>query len=168
MLKSLFKGEAKGTLIQLFRYVFVGGAAFLVDFGVLYVLTKFAGMGPVLAATISFILGLITNYVLSIAWVFNNRKMGSRWMEFLIFALIGVIGLVFNDLIIHFFTSAGSWGIRDIMVTVLARIFTKLSMEQVVQMNIMLAKIISTIIVFFWNFFARKFILFKTNKQEEK
>lgn len=163
MLKSLFKGEAKGTLVQLFRYGFVGGAAFLVDFGVLYVLTKFVGMGPVLAATISFILGLITNYVLSIAWVFNNRKMGSRWMEFLIFALIGVIGLVFNDLIIHFFTSC----IKEQMVTMLSKIFTTLTNAQIVQMNIMLSKIISTIIVFFWNFFARKLILFKTNKQVE-
>ena len=56
------------------------------------------------------------------------------------FALIGVVGLGLNELIIYLCT--GVWG-----------------------MWVMLSKIISTGIVFFWNFFARKYILFRSGKE---
>ena len=133
---KLFKEETENTLIQLFRYGFVGGAAFLVDYGVLVLLTEVFGMHYLLSATISFILGLITNYLLSVVWVFNNRTLGNRWAEFAVFAIIGVIGLGLNALIMYVCTD--KMGI-----------------------HYMISKIISTVIVFFWNFFARKFVLFK-------
>ena len=133
---KLFKDETENTLIQLFRYGFVGGAAFLVDYGVLVLLTEVFGMHYLLSATISFILGLITNYLLSVVWVFNNRTLGNRWAEFAVFAIIDVIGLGLNALIMYVCTD--KMGI-----------------------HYMISKIISTVIVFFWNFFARKVILFK-------
>lgn len=133
---KLFKDETENTLIQLIRYGFVGGAAFLVDYGVLVLLTEVFGMHYLLSATISFILGLITNYLLSVVWVFNNRTLGNRWAEFAVFAIIGVIGLGLNALIMYVCTD--KMGI-----------------------HYMISKIISTVIVFFWNFFARKVILFK-------
>lgn len=135
-INKLFKDETENTLIQLFRYGFVGGAAFLVDYGVLVLLTEVFGMHYLLSATISFILGLITNYLLSVVWVFNNRTLGNRWAEFAVFAIIGVIGLGLNALIMYVCTD--KMGI-----------------------HYMISKIISTVIVFFWNFFARKVILFK-------
>ncbi len=135
-IKSLFTGEAKGTLVQLFRYGFVGGAAFLVDYGTLFALTEFAGLHYLLSATIAFILGLAVNYLLSISWVFNNGKLSNRLLEFLVFALIGVIGLGLNTLIMYVSTD-------------------------ILGIHYMISKIISTILVFFWNFFARKYILFK-------
>ncbi len=135
-IKSLFMGEAKGTIVQLFRYGFVGGAAFVVDYGALYALTEFAGLHYLLSATISFILGLTVNYLLSISWVFNNGKLSNRLLEFLVFALIGVIGLGLNTLIMYVSTD-------------------------LLSIHYMISKIISTILVFFWNFFARKIILFK-------
>jgi putative flippase GtrA len=138
-LEKIFKDETDNVLIQLFRYGFVGGAAFVVDYGVLILLTEVFGMHYLLSATISFILGLITNYLLSISWVFNNRTVGNRWAEFVVFAVIGVIGLGLNALIMYVCTD-------------------KLGVHY------MLSKIISTVIVFFWNFFARKFLLFKSNK----
>ena len=139
-LEKIFMSETDSLLIQLFRYGFVGGAAFVVDYGVLVLLTEVFGMHYLLSATISFILGLITNYLLSISWVFNKRTMGNRWAEFVVFAVIGVIGLGLNALIMYLCTD--KMGI-----------------------HYMLSKIISTVIVFFWNFFARKFLLFKANKK---
>ena len=117
---KLFKEETENTLIQLFRYGFVGGAAFLVDYGVLVLLTEVFGM----------------HYLLSVVWVFNNRTLGNRWAEFTVFAIIGVIGLGLNALIMYVCTD--KMGIYY-----------------------MISKIISTVIVFFWNFFARKIVLFK-------
>lgn len=134
--RKLFTEETDNTFIQLFRYGFVGGAAFLVDYGFLFLLTEVFGIHYLLSATISFILGLITNYLLSVVWVFNNRKLANRWAEFGVFAIIGVIGLGLNALIMYLCTDK-------------------------IGIHYMLSKIISTVIVFFWNFFARKIILFK-------
>lgn len=138
-LDKLFKAPTESTFIQLFRYGFVGGLAFLVDYGTLVLLTEFAGMHYLLAATISFILGLITNYLLSITWVFNQHKLNNRWVEFLLFAFIGVVGLGLNDAIMFLCTERCG-------------------------IHYTLSKIIATAIVFFWNFLARKLILFKQSQ----
>ncbi len=139
-LDKLFKAPTESTFIQLFRYGFVGGLAFLVDYGTLVLLTEFAGMHYLLAATISFILGLITNYLLSITWVFNQHKLNNRWVEFLLFAFIGVVGLGLNDTIMFLCTERCG-------------------------IHYTLSKIIATATVFFWNFLARKLILFKQSQR---
>ena len=139
-LDKLFKAPTESTFIQLFRYGFVGGLAFLVDYGTLVLLTEFAGMHYLLAATISFILGLITNYLLSITWVFNQHKLNNRWVEFLLFAFIGVVGLGLNDAIMFLCTERCG-------------------------IHYTLSKIIATATVFFWNFLARKLILFKQSQR---
>ncbi len=141
ILKILFKDKTSNTFIQLFRYGFVGGIAFLVDFVFLFCLTEFVGLPYLVSAAISFILGLVTNYLLSTVWVFNQRVVTNRSKEFIVFSVIGIIGLGFNELIMWFGSS-------------------------VLPLYYLLSKIISTVIVFFWNFFARKYILFnKATKQ---
>ena len=72
-MQSMFKGKTNSTLLQLFRYTFVGGFAFIVDFGTLYVLTEYFNIYYLVSAGIAFISGLIINYFLSVKWVFNNR-----------------------------------------------------------------------------------------------
>ena len=139
-LDKLFKAPTESTFIQLFRYGFVGGLAFLVDYGTLVLLTEFAGLHYLLAATISFILGLISNYLLSITWVFNQHKLNNRWVEFLLFAFIGVVGFGLNDAIMFLCTERCG-------------------------IHYTLSKIIATAIVFFWNFLARKLILFKQSQR---
>lgn len=134
-LHTLFIAPTNNTLLQLFRYGFVGGAAFVVDYGSLYVLTEFLSVPYLWSAAIAFILGLVTNYLLSISWVFKKNATMQRWQEFLFFAIIGVIGLGFNELIMYVGTD-------------------------MLHLHYMLSKLISTVIVFFWNFFARKYLLF--------
>ena len=135
LMKKLFKDDTEKTFIQLFRYTFVGGAAFLVDIGSLYILTSFVGIYYLISAAIAFILGLIANYIMSISWVFNNRTLNSAKLEFGVFALIGVVGLGFNEVLIWFFT-------EDIHIFYL------------------ISKVMAAILILFWNFFARKFTLF--------
>lgn len=137
-IQSIFKGKADSTLLQLFRYTFVGGFAFIVDFGTLYILTEYFNIYYLVSAGIAFIFGLIINYFLSVKWVFNNRTMENRLLEFLLFTLIGLVGLGLNELSL--------WVLTDILL-----------------IYYLLSKIITTIIVYFWNFFARKILLF--NKQ---
>ena len=47
---DIFKGKTDNTIVQLFRYTFVGGFAFVVDFGLLYVLTEYAHFHYLLSA----------------------------------------------------------------------------------------------------------------------
>ena len=82
---------------QFVQYVLVGGLAFLVDYTTLFLLTHYWGMHYLLAATAGFSLGLATNYLLCIAWVFNQRGMNNRAAEFTAFALIGLMGLALNN-----------------------------------------------------------------------
>jgi putative flippase GtrA len=135
-IRSIFIGETNNTLLQLFRYTFVGGAAFIADFGTLYLLTEHFKIHYLVSAGISFILGLLINYFLSVKWVFNSRAMKNRTLEFLLFTLIGLIGLGLNELFL--------WVLTDVLL-----------------IYYLISKIFTTIIVYFWNFFARKFLLFR-------
>ena len=131
------------TFIQLLEYGIVGGIAFVADYGSLWCLTEYAHVHHLVSAALAFIIGLAVNYLLSIRWVFKERAYDNKWMEFAIFAIIGVIGLGFNELIIYVVT--------DLMT-----------------LHYMLGKIVSTIIVFFWNFFARKIVLFRKKSNQVK
>ncbi len=134
-ISSLFFAKSDKTSIQLLRYTFVGGIAYAVDFGSLFFLTDVVKIHYLTSAAIAFILGLVTNYTLSIFWVFSRRTLTSKQMEFLVFAIIGLVGLGLNEGIIWFFTDLAHF-------------------------HYLISKIFSAVVVFFWNFFARKKILF--------
>lgn len=136
LINKIFLQPTNNSLIQLFRYCFVGGFVFIVDAGGLFVLTEYAGIYYLLSATISFILGLVVNYLLSTAWIFKKSKLSNRWTEFLIYSVIGVVGLGLNTLFLWLFTDC-------------------------LHIYYMLSKIITAALVMLWNFFARKIILFK-------
>ena len=75
---KLFYGSTDKLLVQFVRYFFVGGFAFVVDFGLLYILTEYAGLHYLLSATLSFIAGLLVNYIISCIWVFSTSKFKNR------------------------------------------------------------------------------------------
>lgn len=134
-ISKLLANKTNNLFVQLFRYTFVGGIAFVVDFGLLFLLTAYAGLHYQWSAAISFIAGLAVNYMISITWVFNaDEGSRNRLYEFLMFAVVGVIGLGLNALIIYVFT-------------------------ELVGVYYLISKIISTIIVFLWNFLGRRYLL---------
>ena len=136
MLKALFHTRTDNVSIQFFRYLFVGGGAFVVDFGSLLILTEWFNIYYLFSAALAFLLGLITNYFLSTTWVFNKRTLNKRHHEFIIFAIIGIVGLGLNELIIWYFTEKFLF-------------------------HYAFSKIIAAAVVLFWNFTARKIVLFR-------
>ena len=136
MLKKLFQQKTASTSVQLFRYTFVGSFAFLFDFATLYLLTEFLKIDYLISAAIAFVVGTLVNYLLSLLWVFKESRLKSRSAEILIFTIIGLLGLGFNELLIWFFTAK-------------------------VGFFYLISKIFSTVIIYLWNFFARKYLLFK-------
>ena len=63
------------------KFGIVGVIAFIIDWGILNILVGAFHMHNVLAATISFIISLIFNYVASMKMVFKHREDMARWME---------------------------------------------------------------------------------------
>lgn len=138
---KLFVGDTENTLIQFFRYCFVGGLATVVDWGASYLLFHFAfhDSHAVAANVISFVLGLLVNFAISKFWIFKSSKVENPLVEFLGFAGIGLVGLLITA------------GITKGFEVLLA---DTTSAYQI------LGKVVSTAISFLWNFFARKYILY--------
>ncbi|NDP20696.1 MAG: GtrA family protein [Paludibacter sp.] len=136
---TFFYEDTNNTFVQLFRYTQVGGIAFIVDFGLLLLLTEYFNVHYLISAGISFLIGLLLNYYLSIKWVFTIRTFEKKWIELLFFSLIGLIGLGLNEFLLWVFT--------DILL-----------------LYYLISKFFTSFIVYFWNFFVRKFLLFTSKR----
>lgn len=134
--KLLFSISTDNFYIQLFRYFWVGGVAFLVDFGALFTLTDILSIHYLYSAAVAFMCGLAVNFIISILWVFPASNINNRWVEFLLFGLVGILGLGVNEAIIYLFTD-------------------------VLGIHYLYSKMISTGFVFFWNFLLRRTLLYR-------
>ena len=138
MIDKLLKDQTDNILIQLFRYVFVGGTAFVVDFFFLYDFSDIFGIYYLISAVFSFIISVLVNYTMSTRWVFNQNNIENRVVEFNLFLLISTIGLVFTEILLYFFTD-------------------------ICGIHYLISKIISAVIVLFWNFLARRVMFYGKN-----
>ncbi|MDR1973630.1 MAG: GtrA family protein [Bacteroidales bacterium] len=136
ILYDILISKTDRTSIQFFRGIFVGGVCVLSDMFLLYLLVELSGFHYLIANAIAFIAGTVLNYILSIIWIFTSRGDYSRNKEFIIFLIIGAVGLALNSLFMWIFTDG-------------------------FEIYYMTSKIITVIIVYLWNFFSRKYILFK-------
>lgn len=124
---------------EFIRYFAASALALLIDTGALFVLTSFLAVPYLISGAIAFLLGLVTVYLLSVRWVFEERAMKDKRAEFALFAIIGVVGLLLNEAALALLT--GIFGLYYL-----------------------LSKGASVIIVFSWNFFARKHLLFRARR----
>ena len=132
------------------KFGIVGVIAFIIDWGILNILVGAFHMHNVLAATISFIISLIFNYVASMKMVFKHREDMARWMEIVIFVVGAVIGLFMNDAIIWIST----YGMNH-------DAYVSQSTEYLIRTNV--GKLIATAVVMVWNFVTRKWLLDDTH-----
>lgn len=128
--------ETTDWKIQFFRYVIVGGFSFIIDYGLLYFLTEYANFHYILSATISFIAGLVVNYILSTKWIFRKSRLKNTALEFIIYGIIGIVGLILNNILLYAFTDF-------------------------LHIYYMISKLIAAVLVMGWNFVGRRIILFK-------
>ncbi len=135
MFKNLIFSKSENFFLQMIRYSFAGGVAFVVDFSILVTLTEWVGLNYLLSAIIGFTVGIVTVYLISTYWVFPVRTIKNRHKEFVVFSIIGIVGLCFNELFLWLFT-------------------------EYARMYYMISKLLATGLVYFWNFLARKYILF--------
>lgn len=126
----------KQLFIQIFRFVIVGGLAFVIDYISLIIFKEMIGLSLLLSAAFAFTISVIFNYIMSIKWVFDVDKEKSAKKNFIIFIVLSIIGLGITELIMYI----GS---------------DKLSI------NYLIVKIFATAIVMVFNFITRKIFLEK-------
>lgn len=123
-------------LHEFIRYGVASALALTTDTATLWFLTSIIGIPYLLSGAIAFVVGLIMIYILSVYWVFARRAFENRWIEFLVFSLIGLVGLAINEAILYFLTSVFGF-------------------------FYLVSKLASVAFVFTWNFAARKWLLFR-------
>ncbi len=136
MVERLFRQSTDDIFIQVFRYVLSGALAYGVDYCSLIVFVEIFKIYYLTAALVAFSLGSITVYILNARWVFDKRTFKNRYFEISIFIIIGGVGLILNQYIIWFFTEN-------------------------VNFHYLFSKLVASMIVVIWNFFSRKYILFR-------
>lgn len=124
------------------KYCFVGGFASVVDLGLYTLAAWLLGSEQVwhlfIATTCGFIGGLITNYLLSLRFVWKKEageRKDKRVQDFVSFVVIGLMGLGISYGVIYIVFDLWHW-------------------------NHIIAKIIAMGISLIWNFVARNFFVF--------
>ncbi|MEW8692484.1 MAG: GtrA family protein [Candidatus Thiodiazotropha endolucinida] len=120
---------------EFFKYLIASGVALVIDVGSLFLLTDIFGFHYLTSATLSFSLGILSIYLFSISWVFSKRRFSEKKIELFLFILIGIVGLLINAFGMYLFTS-------------------------VIGIYYLYSKAFTTLVVFSWNFGARKLALF--------
>lgn len=124
----------KKLIAQFMKFGVVGVIAFVIDYGLLILLTEAFGIDYLVSATISFTVSVVFNYVASMRYVFAHKQGLSRRREFAIFVVLSVIGLLINNVCL--------WAGTDLL-----------------GIDYRITKIAVTAIVMVWNFVTRKIFL---------
>ena len=159
LFEKIFIRETSNTAIQFFRSIFVGGIATVVDMLVTILCKELFEMSETWAVVFGFVFGLTANYVISTFWVFAKAKVKNRTADFIGFAVIGIIGLGLTELIIAPFAEHNIFQSAGFLVR--NAVFGQLIP---VDKYYIIGKCLSTVLVYMWNFFARKFILYRKNE----
>ena len=122
--------------MKIVRYFFVGGTAASVDLALFTALTQWAGFHWFPVAVASFVIATLLNYFLSILFVFESGARFQKQHEVMLVFFVSAIGLAANQTIL--------WALIE-----------------VIGMHRVLAKIVATGGVFFWNFTARHLFIFR-------
>ena len=117
---------------EFIRFCIVGVITFVIDYGLLYVLTERFGYSYLISSGIAFTVAVLINYVLCLLYVFKNSRNGIKQIS--IFVLTSIIGLLLNQICMWLFV-------------------------ETFDLYYMFAKIGATGIVMIWNFVTKRLAL---------
>lgn len=149
-LKEVFSGKTEKTEIQLIRNVIVEVSRIALNMLILWLsydfimgksehlINIFGKETDIVLTTCTILASMlsgIANYIFSTIWVFHKKQKNNNILRFIVFTVIGAIGLAIN---------AG--------ITVV--------LTKNIGLHYLLSNTIAQIIVFFFNFFMRKKIVY--------
>jgi putative flippase GtrA len=91
----------RGAAVEGLRYVGASALALAIDVGVYSGLIRLAGVDYLVAAPIGFAVGLVAIYAMSVRWVFLQRRIADRRVEFALFIVLSLVGMALNQLIVY-------------------------------------------------------------------
>ncbi len=141
------------------KFLVVGTIGFIIDFGTLTFLVEVVALptlvaantplnetaGLIVANTISFSLAVVSNFTLNRLWTYPESRIQKKRIQLPQFTVVSVAGLIINNIIL-----ALTRPLFDSLIEVLAFIPERIE-------GYMLAKILATLVVLFWNFFINRY-----------
>jgi putative flippase GtrA len=121
--------------MRIVRYFFVGGTAAVVDIGLFSLFAGYLGWPWVPVSIATFILATLTNYFLSIQFVFESGARHKKHVEVLGVFIVSGLALMVNQVVLYLAIEIFGW-------------------------HLILSKIIATGVVFFWNYYGRSKFVF--------
>lgn len=116
--------------MEIVRFCLVGGGCFIIDYGLLYILTEYGGINYWYSSGISFTTTVLLNYWLCVVFVFHGAKKQTK-RQAAIFIGSSVAGLVINQVCM--------WLLVDILT-----------------IYYMYAKLVATAVVTVWNYVMKR------------
>jgi len=120
---------------QIFKFIIVGGFCASLEFITFNIFISFFKIDYLIANVISIVIAVSINYLLSRAFVFEKSRYSKR-DEFLSFVLFSVLAILLNQMIL--------WVLFE-----------------VIKLDIRLCKALAIVIVAFFNYLTKKYIVFK-------
>ena len=120
---------------QIFKFIIVGGFCASLEFITFNIFISFFKIDYLIANVISILIAVSINYLLSRAFVFEKSRYSKR-DEFLSFVLFSVLAILLNQMIL--------WVLFE-----------------VIELDIRLCKALAIVIVAFFNYLTKKYIVFK-------
>ena len=130
----------KKEVTRLVKFNIVGIMNTSIDFIVFYILTTFVSFSVVPAQILAYSMGVINSYFMNRFWTFNVKGEHNK-KQFLLFILVNLVALSLSTILIY----------------LLAKVI-----EQV-----MIAKVMVTLIVMVINYLGQKYIIFNDRKEDE-
>lgn len=131
----------KKNIKQFLSYFGVGGVSALVEWGSFYVFDSMFTIPYLVSTILAFVVSTTTNWFLGRTFTFKDSSYKKKKAkEIVLVFLASAIGLGFNMLLMYLFVDVLGWNTNILRI---------------------LAKILSTGIVFIWNFLSRKLWIYK-------
>lgn len=143
-IKQLFIGKTDDSRIQIVRNAIVESIRIGFNSLMLFLMTEYI-LGEKYLEINTFVASMLSgilNYVLSTIWVFHKKQKKGNILRFIVFTIIGAIGLALNI------------GITSLLTKVCG-------------IHYLVSNLIAQAIVFFFNFFMRKKIVYTIMSKEE-
>jgi putative flippase GtrA len=130
------------------KFMGVGVIGAVVDFGVMNLLTKFAGLTLTVAGTISFTCAIFSNFFWNRYWTYPDSRSRPLARQLIMFTVVNVAGVAIRIPILHF--------LEPPMLRMLERSALNIPLSPgFMAKNLTLAVAVS--VVMLWNFFANRY-----------
>ena len=137
----------KKLMEQILKFGVVGFVCFLIDFGITTGLANIFGVHYLISKFLGFVVSAVVNYILSIKFVFTQKKEMDKSKEFTVFIILSAFGLLINEVVMYI----------CIDIAYAKSIFLQATISNKLMVSI--SSIIATGIVMVYNFISRKLFL---------